>query len=187
MTQAKWLRATNAARIRERVVINGFITITHSYTNDQVVSDVMRAAAQNIIPILTGAAIAFPRVVKGPTPKSLDGFALSVPTLTGSLVDVSLKPKKVVTIQEVNDALMAAMQRPELKGILVFSTDPLVSSDIVDNPASLIVDGLSTKVSTTLGLPGSLVKVLSWYSNEWMYSCRCANIFKKLGEYIAAE
>jgi glyceraldehyde-3-phosphate dehydrogenase/erythrose-4-phosphate dehydrogenase len=107
--------------------------------------------------------------------------------LTGSLVDVSLNLKTVVSIKEVNDALIAASQLPELKGILVFSTDPLVSSDIIDNPASSIVDGLSTKVITTDGLPGSLVKVLSWYDNEWMYSCRCADIFKKLGEYIAAE
>jgi glyceraldehyde-3-phosphate dehydrogenase type I len=172
-------------------VFNGFMTTVHSYTNDQVVSDVMhadlrraRAAGQNIIPTSTGAAIALPKVVKGLTPKSLDGISLRVPTLTGSLVDVTLNLKKTVTIQEVNDALIAATNRPELKGILTFSTDPLVSSDIVDNPASSIVDGLSTKVINTAGAAGSLVKVLSWYDNEWMYSCRCADIFKKLGQYL---
>jgi glyceraldehyde-3-phosphate dehydrogenase type I len=173
-------------------IVNGFMTTVHSYTNDQVVSDVMhkdlrraRAAAQNIIPTSTGAALALPRVVKGLAAGSLDGLSLRVPSLTGSLVDLTLNVKKAgLTIEEVNTVLKAATDKPELKGILTFSEDPLVSSDIVDNPASSIIDALSTKVILTEGMPGSLVKVLSWYDNEWMYSCRCADIFKKLGGFI---
>jgi glyceraldehyde-3-phosphate dehydrogenase type I len=156
-------------------VFSGFMTTLHSYTNDQVLSDVMHSDLRRAH---AAAAIALPRVVKGLTPKSFDGISLRVPTLIGSLIDVTLNLNQTVTIQQVNEALVAASQTEELKGILVFSTDPLVSSDIVDNPASSIVDGLSTKVINMEGAAGSLVKVLSWYDNEWMYSCRCADIFK---------
>jgi glyceraldehyde-3-phosphate dehydrogenase type I len=169
-------------------IINGFMTTVHSYTNDQVVSDVMhkdlrraRAAAMNIIPTSTGAAIALPLVVKGLPAKSMDGISLRVPSITGSLVDLSVNVKGAVTRDQVNDALRAATQTPALKGILTYTEDPIVSADIIDDPASSIVDGLSTMV-----IPGpnntTLVKVLSWYDNEWMYSCRCADIFHRLGK-----
>ncbi|KAH0789331.1 glyceraldehyde-3-phosphate dehydrogenase [Histomonas meleagridis] len=168
---------------------NGFMTTVHSNTNDQVVTDVMhkdlrraRAACMNIIPTSTGAAIALPRVVKALPPKSMDGLSLRVPTITGSLVDVTMNVKKEVTKEEVNEVLKKACESEQLKGIMKFSMEPLVSSDIIDDPHSSIVDGLSTMV-----LPnpdgGSLVKVLSWYDNEWMYSCRCADIFHRLGKF----
>ena len=165
----------------------GFMTTVHSYTNDQVVSDVMhkdlrraRAAAMNIIPTSTGAAIALPRVVHGLPPKSMDGISLRVPTITGSLVDVSVNVKKEVTKEEVNEVLKAACEKPELKGIMKFVTDPIVSCDIIGDNHSSIVDGLSTMVMKNPA-GGSLVKVLSWYDNEWMYSCRCADMFHFLG------
>jgi glyceraldehyde-3-phosphate dehydrogenase/erythrose-4-phosphate dehydrogenase len=111
----------------------------------------------------------------------MDGLSLRVPSITGSLVDLSVNVKATVTKQQVNDALIAATQTPALKGILTFTTDPIVSADIIDDPASSIVDGLSTMVIPTPG-GGTLVKVLSWYDNEWMYSCRCADIFHRLGK-----
>ena len=168
-------------------VINGFMTTVHSYTNDQVVADTVhkdlrraRAAAQNIIPTSTGAAKALPQVVHNLPPGSMHGLALRVPTITGSLVDVTFNVEKEVTVDEVNAVLKRATQEGPLKGIMDFTDDYIVSSDIVHNQFSSIVDGRSTMV---LKNPkgGSLVKVLSWYDNEWMYSCRCADIFKKLG------
>lgn len=168
---------------------NGFMTTVHSYTNDQVVTDVMhkdlrraRAACMNMIPTSTGAAIALPRVVKALPPKSMDGLSIRVPTITGSLVDVTMNVEKTVTKEEVNEVLKAATETPALKGILKFTTEPIVSSDIIDDPHSSIVDGLSTKVLANKE-GGSLVKVLSWYDNEWMYSCRCADIFARLGKF----
>ena len=172
-------------------VINGFMTTVHSYTNDQVVADTMhsdlrraRAAAMNIIPTSTGAAIALPKVCHGLPPKSLDGFALRVPTITGSLVDVTFNVKAVVTKEEVNAALKKATEEGSLKGIMSYTTDPIVSTDIIGNQYSSIVDGLSTKVLPNPEGFGTLVKVLSWYDNEWMYSCRCADIFHLLGKYL---
>ena len=170
-------------------VKNGFMTTVHSYTNDQVVSDVMhkdlrraRAAAMNIIPTTTGAAIALPRVVKALAKGSMDGLSLRVPTITGSLVDVTVNTRDKVTKEQVNEALKAASETPALKGILKYTTDPIVSSDIIDDNHSSIVDALSTMVLPNAD-GGSLVKVLSWYDNEWMYSCRCADIFHRLGQY----
>ena len=167
----------------------GFMTTVHSYTNDQVVSDVMhkdlrraRAAAMNIIPTSTGAAIALPKVVKALPPKSMDGISLRVPTITGSLVDLSVNVKKEVTKEEVNKALKDACETPALKGIMKFVTDPIVSCDIIGDNYSSIVDGLSTMVIKNPA-GGSLVKVLSWYDNEWMYSCRCADMFHRLGQW----
>jgi glyceraldehyde-3-phosphate dehydrogenase/erythrose-4-phosphate dehydrogenase len=110
----------------------------------------------------------------------MDGISLRVPSITGSLVDLSVNVKGTVTKDQVNQALKDATQTPDLKGILTYTEDPIVSADIIDDPASSIVDGLSTMV-----IPGpngtTLVKVLSWYDNEWMYSCRCADIFHRLG------
>ena len=170
---------------------NGFMTTVHSYTNDQVVADTMhkdlrraRAAAMNIIPTSTGAAIALPKVVHGLPPKSLDGFALRVPTITGSLVDLTVNVNAVVTKEEVNAALKKATEEGSLVGIMKYVTDPIVSSDIVGDSYSSIVDALSTKVLPNPEGQGTLVKVLSWYDNEWMYSCRCADIFHRLEQYL---
>lgn len=170
-------------------VLTGFMTTVHSYTNDQKVADVMhkdlrraRAAAMNIIPTSTGAAIALPRVVHGLTKGCMDGLSLRVPTITGSLVDVSVNLREKVTKEQVNEALKAACESGPLKGIMRFTLDPIVSSDIIDDPHSSIVDGLSTMVIDNT--QGSLVKVLSWYDNEWMYSCRCADIFHRLGAHL---
>lgn len=170
-------------------VLTGFMTTVHSYTNDQKVADVMhkdlrraRAAAMNIIPTSTGAAIALPRVVHGLPKGCMDGLSLRVPTITGSLVDVSINTREKVTKEQVNEALKAACESGPLKGIMRFTLDPIVSSDIIDDPHSSIVDGLSTMVIQNEH--GSLVKVLSWYDNEWMYSCRCADIFHRLGAHL---
>jgi glyceraldehyde-3-phosphate dehydrogenase type I len=171
-------------------IVSGFMTTVHSYTNDQVVADTMhsdlrraRAAAMNIIPTSTGAAKALPQVIRNLT-KNFDGFAIRVPTITGSLVDLTVNVEKVVTRDEVNDALRAASQTPGFKGILLYSTDSLVSTDIIHNPYSSIVDSQLTKTIPNPTGFGTLVKVLSWYDNEWMYSCRCADIFHRLGKFL---
>ena len=172
-------------------IVSGFMTTVHSYTNDQVVADTMhsdlrraRAAAMNIIPTSTGAAVALPKVVHSLKPKCLHGFALRVPTITGSLVDLTVNVEKVCTVEEINKALKAATEEGPLKGIMKFTMDPIVSSDIIGDPYSSIVDGLSTMIIPNPSGFGTLVKVLSWYDNEWMYSCRCADIFFRLGKYL---
>jgi len=170
-------------------IINGFMTTVHSYTNDQVVADTMhkdlrraRAAGMNIIPTSTGAAIALPKVVHALPPKCMDGMALRVPTITGSLVDLTVNVKAKVTKEEVNAALEKATKEGPLVGIMKYVKDPIVSTDIIGDPYSSIVDALSTKVLPNEN--GTLVKVLSWYDNEWMYSCRCADIFHRLEKYL---
>ena len=172
-------------------IVSGFMTTVHSYTNDQVVADTMhkdlrraRAAGMNIIPTSTGAAIALPKVCHGLPPKSLDGFALRVPTITGSLVDLTVNVKAKCTKEEVNAALKKATEEGSLVGIMKYVTDPIVSTDIIGDPYSSIVDSLSTKVLPNPEGFGTLVKVLSWYDNEWMYSCRCADIFHRLEQYL---
>jgi Glyceraldehyde-3-phosphate dehydrogenase/erythrose-4-phosphate dehydrogenase len=166
------------------------MTTVHSYTNDQVVADTVhkdlrraRSAAINMIPTSTGAAIALPKVVHALPPKSMDGISIRVPTVTGSIVDLTVNVKKEVTVEEVNAALRKATEEGPLKGIMKFTMDPIVSTDIISDPYSSIVDGLSTKVIKN-PTGGSLVKVLSWYDNEWMYSCRCADIFHRLGQFL---
>jgi len=172
-------------------IVSGFMTTVHSYTNDQVVADTMhsdlrraRAAAMNIIPTSTGAASALPKVVHSLKPKCLHGFALRVPTITGSLVDLTVNVEKVVTVQDINAALKAATEAGPLKGIMKFTMDPIVSTDIIGDCYSSIVDGLSTMTLPNPAGFGTLIKVLSWYDNEWMYSCRCADIFFRLGKYL---
>ncbi|OHS98991.1 glyceraldehyde-3-phosphate dehydrogenase [Tritrichomonas foetus] len=168
---------------------NGYMTTVHAYTNDQVVSDIMhkdlrraRAAAMNIIPTSTGAAIALTRVVKNLTRGCMDGLALRVPAITGSLVDITVNTREKVTKDQVNQALKAASESEALRGILGYTDEPIVSSDIIGDRHSSIVDSLSTMVLDN-EKGGSLVKVLSWYDNEWMYSCRCADIFHRLEQY----
>jgi glyceraldehyde 3-phosphate dehydrogenase len=162
----------------------GIMTTVHSYTNDQKILDLphkdlrrARAAGMSIIPTTTGAAkatgIVLPRL-KG----KLDGMAMRVPTPDVSIVDLTVDVETKVTAEAVNDAFREAAAR-ELKGILAVSEEPLVSVDYTGNPASSIVDLPSTMV-----MGDRMVKVLSWYDNEWGYSCRCVDLAVKVGKGI---
>jgi glyceraldehyde 3-phosphate dehydrogenase len=158
----------------------GSMTTIHSYTNDQHVLDFphkdlrrARAAAINMIPTSTGAAKAIGLVVPAVAGK-LDGYAMRVPTPDVSVVDLVVVTIKPTTAAEVNAALKAAAEG-ELKGILAYTEDPVVSSDMLHNPNSSIVDADLTKV-----MGGNLVKVVSWYDNEWGYSCRVVDLIEFL-------
>ena len=151
----------------------------HGYTNDQNVCDQIhsdlrraRAAAMNIIPTTTGAAKAVGKVLPDLNGK-LDGYALRVPVITGSCVDLTADLKKEVTKDEVNAAIKKAAEGP-LKGILAYCDEPIVSSDIIGSTYSSIFDSLCTMVQ------GKTVKVVSWYDNEWGYSNRTVDIIAKL-------
>ncbi len=164
-------------------IVDGLMTTIHAYTNDQRITDLVhrdprraRAAAINIIPTTTGAARAVAKVLPAMNGK-LNGFALRVPVADGSLVDLVVMLQKSVTAKDVNAALKAAAEG-KLRGILEYSEDPLVSSDIVGNPHSSIVDSLSTMVMPADG--GKMVKVISWYDNEWGYSMRTADLIAKV-------
>src|SRR5215218_8104195 len=153
-------------------IVQGLMTTVHSYTNDQVLTDVYhedlrraRAAALNMIPTKTGAAAAVGLVLPELNGK-LDGFAIRVPTINVSIVDLTFTAKRATSVDEVNKVLKAAAEG-ELKGILEYTEEPIVSSDLNHNPASSIVDAGLTKVSN-----GVLVKALSWYDNEWGFSNR---------------
>ncbi|HQM74691.1 MAG TPA: type I glyceraldehyde-3-phosphate dehydrogenase [Candidatus Saccharicenans sp.] len=155
-----------------------FMTTVHSYTNDQKILDAphkdlrrARAAAVSQIPTTTGAAKAIGLVIPDLKGK-IDGIAIRVPTPNVSLVDLVAVVKKPTTAEEVNAALKEAANG-QLKGILDYTEEPLVSVDFMANSHSSIVDGLSTKV-----IDGTLVKVLAWYDNEWGYSCRLADLIK---------
>jgi glyceraldehyde 3-phosphate dehydrogenase len=157
-------------------VVSGLMTTVHSYTNDQVLTDVFhkdlrraRSATHNMIPTKTGAAAAVGLVLPHLNGK-LDGFSIRVPTINVSLVDLTFVAKKKTTVEEVNQALKQAAGS-DLKGILEYTTEPLVSSDFNHNPASSIVDAALTKVSD-----GTLVKVYSWYDNEWGFSNRMLDV-----------
>ena len=160
----------------------GFMTTIHSYTGDQRILDFphkdlrrARAAAVSIIPTTTGAAKAVALVI--PELKGrIDGMAVRVPTPDGSLTDFTCTLKRNVTIEEVNNALKNAAEN-SLRGIMEYSEEPLVSTDIIGNPHSAIIDGLSTKVN---GERGTLLKILSWYDNEWGYSCRIVDLINYL-------
>ena len=154
----------------------GSMTTIHSYTNDQNVLDFphkdlrrARAAAINMIPTTTGAAKAIGLVMPELKGK-LDGYAMRVPTPNVSVVDLVALLRKNATAEEINAALKAAAEGP-MKGILAFTMDPVVSTDMLRNPNSSIVDGQMTKV-----LDGNLAKVVSWYDNEWGYSCRLVDV-----------
>ena len=155
---------------------HGLMSTVHSYTNDQKILDQVhedlrraRAAAANIIPTSTGAARAVGLVIPELNGK-LHGMALRVPTPTGSVTDFVVNLSRSVTVEEVNGAFQAAAQG-QLKGILEYCEEPLVSSDFKGNPHSCILDALSTMV-----MEGDMVKVLGWYDNEWGYSCRTADL-----------
>jgi glyceraldehyde 3-phosphate dehydrogenase len=157
-------------------VVSGLMTTVHSYTNDQVLTDVYhsdlrraRSASMNMIPTKTGAAAAVGLVLPHLNGK-LDGYAIRVPTINVSIVDLTFVAKKAVSAEEVNQALKQASDT-DLKGILEYTTEPLVSTDFNHNPASSIVDSLLTKVTG-----GTLVKVASWYDNEWGFSNRMLDV-----------
>jgi len=162
---------------------NGAMTTIHAYTNDQHVLDLVhkdlrraRAAALNVIPTTTGAARAVGKVIPDLNGK-LDGFAMRVPVMTGSVVDLTAQLAKSATVDDINAAVKAAAEG-QLKGILEYCDEPIVSSDVIGNNHSSIFDALST---ITVPKGGSkLVKVVSWYDNEWGYSCRTVDMIKKL-------
>jgi glyceraldehyde 3-phosphate dehydrogenase len=154
----------------------GLMTTVHAYTNDQRILDLphgdlrrARAAAENIIPTTTGAARAVGKILPHLAGK-LDGGAMRVPVPNGSIVDLVAEVKKKVTVEEVN-ASFAAAAKKTLKGVLEYSEDPLVSRDIIGNPHSSIFDAQSTMV-----MGPKLVKVMSWYDNEWGYSNRVVEL-----------
>ena len=160
----------------------GLMTTVHSYTNDQRVLDLphkdlyrARAAALNIIPTSTGAAKAVGLVIPELNGK-LTGISLRVPTPTGSVVDLTVVTKKNVTKEEVNAAVKKAAEGP-LKGILYYTEDPIVSSDIVGDPHSSIFASDWTDV-----MDGNLVKVVSWYDNEFGYSSRTVDLISRVGK-----
>jgi glyceraldehyde 3-phosphate dehydrogenase len=161
----------------------GLMTTIHAYTNDQNVADQIhkdlrraRAAAVNMIPTTTGAARAVGKVIPELNGK-LNGFAVRVPVVNGSLVDLTAVLKKSVTVDDINTAMREAALG-ELKGILDYCEDPIVSSDIIGDPHSSIFDSLSTLTMPASG--GRTIKVVSWYDNEWGYSCRTADIIAKM-------
>jgi glyceraldehyde 3-phosphate dehydrogenase len=157
----------------------GFMTTVHSYTNDQGLLDQphkdlrrARAGAINIIPTSTGAAKAVGQVLPHLKGK-LDGFSLRVPTPDGSITDFVALLKKDVTKDEVNNAMKAAADS-SLKGIMEYTVDPIVSTDIIGNDHSCIFDSLSTMAI------GNMVKVIGWYDNEWGYSCRVVDLMDRM-------
>jgi glyceraldehyde 3-phosphate dehydrogenase len=164
-------------------VEQAMMTTIHSYTNDQRVLDLphkdlrrARAAAINMIPTTTGAAKAVGKVL--PQLKGIfDGVSVRVPTPTGSLSDITVMVKKETTAEKVNRALEKAA-KGTLKGIVEYSTEPLVSRDIVGNPHSAIVDSQMTKVM------GRMVKLFVWYDNEWGYSNRMVDVLKLIGKKL---
>lgn len=163
-------------------VEQGFMTTIHSYTGDQRILDFphkdlrrARAAAVSMIPTTTGAAKAVALVIPELKGK-IDGMAVRVPTPDGSLTDFTCILKKDVTREEVNAAFKEASQN-SMRGILEYTEEPIVSIDVVGNPNSAIIDGLSTKVN---GEKGRFLKILSWYDNEWGYSCRIVDLINYL-------
>ncbi len=160
---------------------HGLMTTIHAYTADQRLQDMphkdlrrARAAAVNLIPASTGAAKAIGAVIPELNGK-LHGFAVRAPLPTGSVVDLTVEVERETTIPEVNDALRAAAAEGPLKGLLEYTEDPIVSSDIVKNPASSIVDSQLTAV-----MDGTMVKVVAWYDNEWGYSNRIVDLVQQL-------
>ena len=161
-------------------IVQGLMTTIHAYTGDQNLQDGphkdlrrARAAAINIVPTSTGAAKAIGLVMPELKGK-LDGYALRVPTPTGSATDLTIEVGRETTVEEVNAAVKAAADGP-LKGYLKYTEDPIVSTDIVTDPSSCIFDAGLTKVI------GNQVKVVGWYDNEWGYSCRLVDLIEHVG------
>jgi len=163
-------------------IVHGLMTTCHAYTNDQRIADMIhsdlrraRAAAINIIPTTTGAAKAVGKVLPELDGR-LNGLALRVPVVDGSVVDLTVTVSRDVTVEEVNAAMKAAADGP-MKGILEYSEDAIVSSDIIGNPASSVFDAPLTMV-----MEGRMVKVVSWYDNEWGYSSRCVELIRLMAQ-----
>jgi glyceraldehyde 3-phosphate dehydrogenase (phosphorylating) len=165
---------------------SGFMTTIHAYTTEQQLQDQIavtrkgkvdlrriRSAPQSIIPASTGAAKAIGEVIPELKGK-LDGMAMRVPVPDGSVTDLVAVLSREATVDEVNDAFRSAAGNDGWDGILEYTEDPIVSSDIVGNPASCIIDGLSTMAH------GNQVKVIGWYDNEWGYSCRLVDLIDRL-------
>jgi glyceraldehyde 3-phosphate dehydrogenase len=162
-------------------VKHGLMTTIHAYTADQRLQDMphrdlrrARAAAINLIPASTGAAKAIGLVIPELNGK-LNGMAIRAPVATGSVVDLVVEAERETTADEVNQALRAASESGPLAGLLVHTEDPIVSTDIIKNPASSIVDSLLTAV-----MDGTMVKLISWYDNEWGYSNRIVELVQRL-------
>lgn len=167
---------------KEFGIVKGFMTTIHAYTNDQNLLDLphkdlrrARAAAVNMVPTTTGAAKAIGKVIPSVKGK-MDGIAVRVPTPVVSLVDLVCEVKKEATADEVNAAFAKYSDAGEMKGVFFVEKDPLVSSDFKGNPFSSIFDPEYTKVN------GNMVKIMSWYDNEWGYSCRLAELAEKIGK-----
>jgi glyceraldehyde 3-phosphate dehydrogenase len=159
---------------------HGLMTTIHAYTSDQRLQDAphkdlrrARAAAMNLIPTSSGAAKAVGLVLPELNGK-LTGFAIRAPVITGSVVDLTFEAERETSVEELNEAFRAAADGP-LQGILKYSEEPLVSSDIVADPHSSILDGELTQV-----IDGTLVKLVAWYDNEWGYSNRCVDVLQKV-------
>jgi glyceraldehyde 3-phosphate dehydrogenase len=162
-------------------IVRGMMVTIHGYTNDQRVADMIhkdlrraRAAAMNIIPTTTGAAKAVGKVIPDLNGK-LDGYALRVPVIDGSCVNLVAEMKKETTVEEVNAAVKKAAEG-KLKGILEYCDEPIVSSDVIGNPASSVFDAQLTMVK------GNMIQVVSWYDNEWAYSERTVDIMEKVAK-----
>jgi glyceraldehyde 3-phosphate dehydrogenase len=171
---------------------SGFMTTIHAYTTEQQLQDQialtrkgkpdlrrMRAAPQNIVPSTTGAAKATALVIPELKGK-LDGLAMRVPVPDGSVTDLVCILSRETTAEEINDAFRGAAAEDRWNGIMQYTDDAIVSMDIVGNPHSLIVDGLSTMAN------GRMVKVIGWYDNEWGYSCRLADVVEKVAASVGA-
>lgn len=162
---------------------SGYMTTVHAYTNDQRLQDSphkdlrrARAASMSIIPTTTGAAKSIGTIIPALEGK-IDGMALRVPVSNGSIADMVMTLRKDVTKDDINMALKEASEK-ELKGVMTYTEEPLVSSDIIGESYSSIVDGLSTMV---IGNKSRNVKVLSWYDNEWSFACRLVDLIKFMG------
>ena len=171
---------------------SGFMTTVHAYTTEQQLLDQialtrkgkpdlrrMRAAPQNVVPASTGAAKATALVIPELQGK-LDGMAMRVPVPSGSVTDLVCVLERDVTADDVNNAYRRAASADGWRGLLEYTEDPIVSSDILGNPHSCVLDGLSTMAR------GRMVKVIGWYDNEWGYSCRLVDVVAKSGESLSA-
>jgi glyceraldehyde 3-phosphate dehydrogenase len=161
-------------------ILRGMMTTVHAYTNDQRLVDTphsdmrrARSAAINIIPTTTGAAKAIGKVIPDLNGK-LDGMAMRVPVPTGSIVDLVAEIEKDASVDEINSSMHRAAEGP-MKNILQYCTDPIVSTDVIANPHSSIFDSLATMI-----IGKRLVKLVSWYDNEWGYSNRVVDLIGKL-------
>lgn len=162
-------------------IVKGYVTTVHAYTNDQRLADVphsnlrrSRAATENIIPTTTGAARAVGKVLPELEGR-LDGIAMRVPVPDGSTVDLAAELGRETDVETINAEVKKAASTAEMKDVLEYSEEPLVSSDIIQNPHSAIFDALSTRV-----LHDKFVKVLIWYDNEWGYACRVVDLIQRL-------